>query len=105
MIIHHGLATVFHLPRLGSALADNFQYEFHIEPSLLAKGNALGQALHHACNTDLIDHLGKLAAAVWAHAGEGLGKCHCDRLGLLKVGKVAPDHDGECAVDSARLAP
>ena len=57
----HGLVPVLHLPRLRSTFGNSLDQRFDVEAGLLREVDAFGEALHQACDADLVDHLGKLA--------------------------------------------
>src|SRR5579883_2473369 len=49
----HGLVAVLHLPGLCRALGDGLDHGGDVEAALLGEMNALGEALHQACDADL----------------------------------------------------
>ncbi|MPM46955.1 hypothetical protein SDC9_93662 [bioreactor metagenome] len=104
LALDHGLATVFHLPALGGALADHVQHREHVQIGLLAERDGFGQPLHQASDADLVDHLGELARATVANAGEGARERHGDRFDGVECGLVTATHHRELAVLRASLA-
>src|SRR5690606_32110907 len=66
----HGAGTVLHLPGTRCPLGDYRDQLFDIETSLLAEMDAFRQSLNKAGNTDLVDHLCKLARADRAHEAD-----------------------------------
>ena len=66
--------------------------------------NGFGEALDHAGDGDLVDHLGQLAGAGRAHQLHGLRVTHENRLDPRQRRRVAPGHDAELAVLGPRLA-
>ena len=81
-----------------SAFADHVQHLVHVEPSLLAKGNRLAQALYQPGNANLVHHFGQLTSAALAHVGEGFGKSHAHGLRCRKRKCIASAHHRQEAV-------
>ena len=100
---HHGFAPVVELPALRCAFANDVKHLVHVQPGLLAKGDGLRQTLHEAGNANLVHHLGQLAGAALARAGDGFGKRHGHGLSRVKSRSVAATHDREQAVLGTRL--
>ena len=65
---------------------------------------AIMNALDDPGDAYLVDHLGKLAGAGRAHQGDRLAVAIHHRLGLGEGRLLPAAHDGELAVDRARLA-
>ena len=68
----HGLVAVLHLPALRRALGDHLHHRLDVQARGAGEAEAFRQALHHAGDADLVDHLGELArartgpaAAIW----------------------------------------
>ena len=86
------------------ALGDRLDHGFDIEPGLAREMNAFREALHHARNANLVDHLGELSRArrseQLAHAR--IGGDHF--LGASIRFGIAAAHHGEHAVLRAGFA-
>ena len=63
-----------------------------------------GQALQHAGDAELVDHLGQLPGARRPHMADALGIGGHHRLGAGKAASRAAAHDGQLAVLGAGLA-
>src|SRR5215218_1752508 len=82
----HRRRPVVHLPALGGALADDVEHLGRVEPGAQREVDGLGEALHHAGDADLVDHLGELAGAGGSHP-LALHRVRVnDRVGPLEVG-------------------
>ena len=74
-----------------------------IKPRFLGKVNAFRQALHQACNADLIDHLGQLSRTAFAQTLAGFRIDINDRLGARKSALVTAAHHTQLRILSPRL--
>ncbi|SCM75489.1 hypothetical protein KL86PLE_20157 [uncultured Pleomorphomonas sp.] len=100
----HGLPAILHLPALGGPLGDGGDGLFDVEARRLGEVDGLGEALHHAGDADLVDHLGELPRARRPEVDDHLRIGAHHRLGGGKAVVVAADHDGQRAVLGAGLS-
>src|SRR6185369_13542808 len=100
----HRFPAIFHLPRLGGALADDVEATLDVESCFVREVDSLGERLDESGDAYLVEHLRKLAAARTAHQRDRASIVGEHRRRGAERRFVAADHDGELAVFRARLA-
>jgi hypothetical protein len=99
--LQHGSAAIFHLPRLRRAFRYCVDNPLPVQARLFGKSQRLGESLYQTCNTDLIDHLGKLAGTDRPHQLGGACVARNNRQDPLVRSLITADHNGQHAVFGA----